>query len=56
LNGLEKFVPSRIVLQDSLAPIVVHRKYALGQPDCIFRLGGPCSLIRNSAWFVGAKA
>jgi hypothetical protein len=36
--------------------IVIHRKYALGQPDCIFRIGGPCSLIRNSAWFAGAKA
>jgi hypothetical protein len=37
-------------------PIIVHRKNALGQPGCIFRLGGPCSLIRNSAWFAGAKA
>jgi hypothetical protein len=37
-------------------PIIIHRKNALGQPGCIFRLGGPCSLIRNSAWFAGAKA
>jgi hypothetical protein len=37
-------------------PIVVHREYALGQPDCIFRLGEPCSLTRNSAWLAGAKA
>jgi hypothetical protein len=34
---------------------VINRKSALGQPDCIFRLGGPCSLTRNSAWFAGGQ-
>jgi len=33
-------------LQDSLALIVVHRKYALGQPDCIFRDGDGTAGIR----------
>jgi hypothetical protein len=36
-------------------PAIVHRKNALGQPNCIFRLGRACSLRRNSSLVCGAK-
>jgi transposase-like protein len=39
----------------SLASTKVHRKNALGQPSCIFRLGRACSLPRNSRVICGAK-
>jgi hypothetical protein len=55
-GACKSFRPNkRIALPVRLAPDHIHRKNALGQPGCIFRLGGPCSLIRNSARFAGAK-